>query len=92
MYIVLGCQYNIHIDAVIQTAVTVWQITDAVDTVVCARDDGWSYHPKNFEQFPDVINCVTLHLVGYILEYTQHFPLHILVFILLILLWYILNI
>jgi hypothetical protein len=28
---------------------------DAVDTVV--------------EQFPDKINCVTLHLVGYILEY-----------------------
>jgi hypothetical protein len=24
----------------------------AVDTVVCAPDDGWSYHPKNVEQFP----------------------------------------
>ena len=44
--------------------------TDAVDTVVGAPDDGWWYHPKHVEQFPDKINCVTLHLVGYILEYT----------------------
>jgi len=40
-----------------------------VDTVVCAPDDGWWYHPKDAEQFPDKINRVTLHLVGYILEY-----------------------
>jgi hypothetical protein len=26
--------------------------TDAVDTVVCAPDDGWQYHPKHVEQFP----------------------------------------
>ena len=45
------------------------KIPDAVDTVVCAPDDGWRYHPKHVEQFPDKINCVTLHLVGYILEY-----------------------
>ena len=32
-----------------------------------APDDGW-YHPKHVEQFPDKINCVTLHLVGHILE------------------------
>jgi len=38
-------------------------VPDAVDTVVCAPDDGW-YHPKHVEQFPDKINCVTLHLVG----------------------------
>jgi len=24
------------------------------------------YHPKHVEHFPDKINCVTLHLVGYI--------------------------
>jgi hypothetical protein len=35
----------------------------------CAPDDGWRYHPKYVEQFPDKINCVTLHLVGYVLEY-----------------------
>jgi len=34
------------------------------------QDDGeWWYHPKHVQQFPDKINCVTLHLVGYILEY-----------------------
>jgi hypothetical protein len=45
----------------------IWkQIPDAVDTAVCAPDDGWWYHPKHVEQFPDKINCVMLHLVGYI--------------------------
>ena len=36
-----------------------------------AADDGWWNHPKHVEQFPNKINCVTLHLVGYtcILEY-----------------------
>jgi hypothetical protein len=51
-----------------QVKVTLWQIPDAVDTVLCASDDGWCYHPKHVQQFPDKINCVTLHLVGYILE------------------------
>jgi hypothetical protein len=32
----------------------VWQIPDAVDTVVCVPDDGWKYHPKHVEQFPDI--------------------------------------
>ena len=41
----------------------------AVDTVVCAPDNGWRYHPKYVEQFPNKINCVMLHLVEYILEY-----------------------
>jgi hypothetical protein len=45
------------------------QIPDVVDTVVCASDDGWWYHPIHVEQFPYKINCVMLHLVGYILEY-----------------------
>jgi hypothetical protein len=27
---------------------------DAVDTVVCAPDDGLNYHPKHVEQFPDI--------------------------------------
>ena len=53
-----------------QVAITVWQIQDAVDTVVCAPDDGWRYYPKDVEQFPDKINRVTLHLVRYILEYS----------------------
>jgi hypothetical protein len=37
-------------------------------TVVCAPDDERWYHPKHVEQFPDKINCVTLHVVGYVLE------------------------
>ena len=41
-------------------------LPDAVDTAVCAPDDRWRYHPKHVEQFSDKINCVTLHLVGYI--------------------------
>jgi hypothetical protein len=36
--------------------------------VVCAPDDGWWYHLKHVEKFPEKINSVTLHLVGYILE------------------------
>jgi hypothetical protein len=32
----------------------VWQIPDAVDTVVFAPDDVWKYHPKHVEQFPDI--------------------------------------
>ena len=55
---------------------TVGQIPDAVDTVVCAPDDGWWYHPKHVEQFPDKINCVTLHLVGHILEYSYDARTH----------------
>jgi hypothetical protein len=38
------------------------------NTVVCAPDDGWWYHPKHVVQFLNKINCVMLHLVGYILE------------------------
>ena len=29
------------------------QVPDAVDTVVCS-DDGWRYHPKHVEQFPEI--------------------------------------
>jgi hypothetical protein len=37
-----------------QVAVTVWQIPDAVDTVLYAPEDGWKYHPKHVEQIPDI--------------------------------------
>jgi hypothetical protein len=49
---------------------------DTVDIVVCAPDDGWRYHPKLVEQFPDKINGVKLHLVGYILEYSYDARTH----------------
>ena len=42
-------------------------------TVFCTPDDGWKYHPKYVERFPDKINCVTLHIVGYILENCARF-------------------
>ena len=28
--------------------------TDAVNTVLCAPDGGWRYHPKHVQQFPDI--------------------------------------
>jgi hypothetical protein len=31
------------------------------------------YHSKHIKQFPDKINCVMLHLVGYILEWNNNF-------------------
>jgi hypothetical protein len=46
------------------------------NTVVCTLDDGWRYHPRHVEQFSDKINCVTLHLVGYILEYSYDAQTH----------------
>jgi hypothetical protein len=49
---------------------------DAVDEVLCAPDDGWRHHPKYVEQFPDKINCVTLHPFGYILEYSYDTQTH----------------
>jgi hypothetical protein len=44
--------------------------------VVCTPDDGWWYHLKHAEHFPDKISCVTLHLVGYILEYSYYARTH----------------
>ena len=44
--------------------------------VAYAPDDGWWYHPKHVEQLTDKINCVTLHLVGYILEYDYDAQTH----------------
>jgi hypothetical protein len=49
------------------------QIPDAVDTVICAPDDGWKYHPKHAEQFPDINNlcdvasCWIYEYIGIIL-------------------------
>ena len=35
-----------------------WLVPDAVDTVICAPDDGWKNHPKYVEQITDKMNCV----------------------------------
>jgi hypothetical protein len=64
-----------------QIAVTLWQIPDAVDTVVCAPDDGWNCHPKHVEQFPDinklcnVASCWIYEYIGILLG--AHPILHI---------------
>jgi hypothetical protein len=34
--------------------VEIVEIPDAVDTVVCAPDNGWKHQPKHVEQFPDI--------------------------------------
>jgi hypothetical protein len=62
-------------------AVTVWQIPDAVDKVVCAPDDGWKYHTKHVEQFPDmnklcnVASCWIYEYTGILL--VVYYILHI---------------
>jgi hypothetical protein len=40
-----------------------WRTPRAVDTVVCAPDDGWWYHPKHVQQFPDKLCNVASCLV-----------------------------
>ena len=35
-----------------------WLVPNAVDTVICAPDDGLRNHPKHVEHFTDKINCV----------------------------------
>ena len=50
--------------------------TKFCSTVVCAPDDGWWYHLKHVEKFPDKINCVKLYLVAYILEYYYDALIH----------------
>jgi hypothetical protein len=32
----------------------VWPVPDAGITVICAPDDGWSYHPKHVEHFTEI--------------------------------------
>jgi hypothetical protein len=54
MYTRMFLRSRIHFISNLTSSITVWQIPDAVDIVVCATDDGWKYHPKNVEQFPDI--------------------------------------
>ena len=41
-------------------------VTPLLLPAASAPDDGWRYHPKHVEQFPDKVNCVMLYLVVYI--------------------------
>jgi hypothetical protein len=54
--------------------------TRCVDTVVCAPDDGWKYHLKHVEQFPDInklcnVSCRIYEYIGILLG--AHPILHI---------------
>ena len=76
-----GNWFECAVGGVAAVAVTVWQIPDAVDTVVCAPDDGWKYHSKHVEQFPDinklcnVASCWIYEYIGILLG--AHPILHI---------------
>ena len=60
---------------------TIWQVTDAVDKVVCAPDDGWRYHPKHVEQFTDInklCNVASFWIfIGIYLRWTDPWTLNI---------------
>ena len=47
----------------------------AVDKVVCAPDDGWRYHPKHVEPFPD-INKLCKVATCWIYVYWRIFTMH----------------
>jgi len=48
--------YTVHLNLETALQLPATQVADssngAVDTVVCAPDDKWWYHPKHVEQFP----------------------------------------
>ena len=49
----LYLQHLVYVTPLLLSAAIVEELEDA-DTVVCAPDDGWKYHPKHVEQFPDI--------------------------------------
>ena len=51
-------------------------VTQLILSGNCSTCFGWWYHPKHVEQFPDKINCVTLHLVGHTLEHVHRASRH----------------
>jgi hypothetical protein len=57
------------------------KISDAVDKVVFAPDDGWKYHPNHVEQFPDInklFNVASSWIYDYIgILLGVHYILHI---------------
>jgi len=55
-------------------------VPDAVITVICAPDNGWSYHPKQVERavYRNIINCTYSQPVGQLLTFkvaiTEEYP------------------
>jgi len=62
-----------------QVTVTVLLMPDTVDTVICAPDDGWRYHPKHVEQFADLHKLYIVAYCWIIIDtfYAMHGPLNI---------------
>ena len=55
-----------------------WPVPDAVDTGICAPDDGWSNHPKHVQQFTDkktVYSCILLDIYWH--RIAMHGPMNI---------------
>jgi len=52
---------------------------DTVDTVLCAPDDGWRYHPKHVEQLTDINKLYSVASCWAVIAtyYTMHGPLNI---------------
>ena len=53
----------------------------AIDTVVCAPDDGWRYHAKYVEQFPEINKLHNFAAscwiyIGIYLQYTDPWTLN----------------
>jgi hypothetical protein len=53
-HIQLYLQHLVFVTPLLLSDAIVEEIPDAVDTVVCAPDDGSKYHSKHVEQFPDI--------------------------------------
>ena len=52
---------------------------DTADTVTCAPDDGWRYHPKHVEQFADINKLYSVESSWIIIDtdYAMHGTLNI---------------
>ena len=78
----LYLQHQVFVTPLLPPAAIVEELeSDAIDTVVCASDDGWRYHPKHVEQFPDInklcniASCCIYEYIGILLG--AHPILHI---------------
>jgi hypothetical protein len=54
LLVVVGPEQHLVFVTPLLPPATIAAIQDAIDTVVQDPDDGWRYHPKHVEQFPDI--------------------------------------
>ena len=48
------CRHRERVETGLSVLWVAYATHSTVDTVACAPDDGWKYHPKHVEQFPDI--------------------------------------